>query len=333
MRKFTFCALFIFSAMLSVAHAVIYYSINGQDFAFYVINTETNTVKLVANPESSVGYRGDVVIPETFTESGTLYTVKEIGDEAFLDAIYLNSISLPSTIECIGSKAFYNCSSLCRMFMWLDDITPFINAVINGSDAFEFQNNYATLYYPKKYATIWFEHLDMTDSFKGGSFVIDEGEVSLTLNSTPNMVDFCWFMVNGVDEYHLTIYEDGVLYEEYSISNGIIIKLSAAKYAPAATLETSSTDEMLIISLGPLSSGSEYSYNITGQDISGNTIYDASGEFYIDDEGVLNQDVIYSGLNRVVGSKVGNAQKVLRDGQIYIISSDKTYSAKGEEIK
>lgn len=60
----------------------------------------------------------DVIIPETVEYQGFVFTVNAIGYQAFIEGSsssykhYLRSISLPQTIESIGSSAFYDCTSL-----------------------------------------------------------------------------------------------------------------------------------------------------------------------------------------------------------------------------
>lgn len=58
------------------------------------------------------GYVGDIVIPETVTYEDVTYTVTAIDEEAFVGCSLLTSISLPSTIENVGSSPFLACNSL-----------------------------------------------------------------------------------------------------------------------------------------------------------------------------------------------------------------------------
>lgn len=57
-------------------------------------------------------YQGDVVIPETVTYNGIVYTVTNIGDRAFIDCTGLTNVTIPKTVTFISSNAFYNCSRL-----------------------------------------------------------------------------------------------------------------------------------------------------------------------------------------------------------------------------
>jgi hypothetical protein len=41
----------------------------------------------------------------------------------------------------------------------------------------------------------------------------------------------------------------------------------------------------------------------------------------------------WTGIDNVPTSKKSNVQKVVRDGQLYIIRDDKTYNVAGQEVK
>lgn len=57
-------------------------------------------------------YSGDVVIPASVTYNDTLYTVTNIGSEAFRACTGLTSIEIPNSVTSIGYRAFRDCSSL-----------------------------------------------------------------------------------------------------------------------------------------------------------------------------------------------------------------------------
>lgn len=62
------------------------------------------------------GLKGaNIQIPSTITYNDAEYTVTAIGDKAFYDcesSVQMSSITLPSTVTCIGSQAFWKCTNL-----------------------------------------------------------------------------------------------------------------------------------------------------------------------------------------------------------------------------
>lgn len=57
-------------------------------------------------------YKGDLVIPESFSHNGMTYTVAKIEDCAFECCDYLNSITIPNTINYLGQFVFHTCFGL-----------------------------------------------------------------------------------------------------------------------------------------------------------------------------------------------------------------------------
>lgn len=81
------------------------------DDVCYSKDTSTKLASVVSGASMwNFYYTGDVVVPETFSSSGT-YTVNAVGDEAF----YMStptSVTLPSTVLTIGKDAFYGVTTL-----------------------------------------------------------------------------------------------------------------------------------------------------------------------------------------------------------------------------
>ena len=57
-------------------------------------------------------YLGNVVIPESITYNGKMYSVTTISEKAFYYCSSLTSITIPNSVTTIGDYAFYNCSGL-----------------------------------------------------------------------------------------------------------------------------------------------------------------------------------------------------------------------------
>ena len=83
-----------------------------------IIVDEVTYGKIGESTLQVMSYNGNatsLVIPTTIEVDGRIYTVTEIGEEAFMGNTYLESIDLPDTITVIHSRAFKNCSNLSVM--------------------------------------------------------------------------------------------------------------------------------------------------------------------------------------------------------------------------
>ncbi len=116
------------------------------DGIFYKKNEDAVSVSVTYSYGSN--YSGDIVIPETVTYNGTVYTVTNIGSEAFYQCTDITSVIIPASVksieyntfaECtglksltikegvtsIGERAFYNCSGLTSVI--IPESVTFIN--------------------------------------------------------------------------------------------------------------------------------------------------------------------------------------------------------------
>lgn len=82
---------------------------------FMLISPNTAIVTSAADFDSALvnrKYRGEVVIPETFSHLSQTYTVVGIKNNAFLECDELTLLDMPNTITLIENNAFEGCSSL-----------------------------------------------------------------------------------------------------------------------------------------------------------------------------------------------------------------------------
>ena len=61
--------------------------------------------------------KAEIVILDWFSVDGKEYTVKKIGDYAFLKMRNILSVSIPSSIEVVGAGAFLGCTSLSNVVL------------------------------------------------------------------------------------------------------------------------------------------------------------------------------------------------------------------------
>ena len=78
---------------------------------FYYLFPDTKEAEVTSDPDQYT-YTGDVVIPATVTYNGVTYNVTSIGDYAFSESSYLNSVTIPNGVTRIGDIAFSGCKRL-----------------------------------------------------------------------------------------------------------------------------------------------------------------------------------------------------------------------------
>lgn len=86
----------------------------AQNDISYRPKEDNGTVEVTSNPNAT--YEGDVVIESKVTdEEGNEYTVNAIGDYAFAGQIGMNSVTIPETMESLGSAVFEGCTGLTKI--------------------------------------------------------------------------------------------------------------------------------------------------------------------------------------------------------------------------
>ena len=109
--KTLFVTLFLLSVNIVNAHDFVS---NG---IYYDITDATNktvavTYKGIDYDSYSNEYIGSVVIPESVSYNGKIYSVTSIGYRAFYDCDELTNITIPNSVTSIEEYAFYKCSGL-----------------------------------------------------------------------------------------------------------------------------------------------------------------------------------------------------------------------------
>lgn len=85
------------------------FALHANAFTVNGINYEATGAKTAKVVAKWPNYSGTVTIPRTVTYSGVSYTVNEIDNQCFLNAEFLESVSLPATLLTIGTNAFEGC--------------------------------------------------------------------------------------------------------------------------------------------------------------------------------------------------------------------------------
>ena len=107
---------FSFSAM-----AVVNDSFVIGDLTFTVL-TEDGNSGTVSVKATSKEISGKVIIPESVSNNGIVYTVTEIADQAFWKCSAMTSVKIPESITYVGSLGFKECTSLDSLVFPNDDM-------------------------------------------------------------------------------------------------------------------------------------------------------------------------------------------------------------------
>ncbi len=112
-------------------------AMSGNNKLFYQItDADANTVEVVRENNSSPYYTtaltGSLIIPETVTLNGVVYSVTSIGDSAFFGCTGLSgNLIIPNSVTSIGDYAFSTCDALSG------DLTIPNSVKSIGDDAFD----------------------------------------------------------------------------------------------------------------------------------------------------------------------------------------------------
>ena len=112
----------------------------------YDLNAETKQATVVW--KRSVGYFGEIVIPESVEHEGATYSVTIIGANAFRDCSGLTSVTIPNSVTSIWDYAFANCSGLTSV-----TIPNSVTSI--GSSAFEGCSGLTSVTIPNSVTSIW----------------------------------------------------------------------------------------------------------------------------------------------------------------------------------
>ena len=96
-----------------------YEKINVDGIYYNITSGSKKTVQVTfkgkSHDEYSNEYTGEIIIPETITYDGTIYTVTSIEEYSFYFCTGITAVSIPATITEIGTQAFCYCVSITEL--------------------------------------------------------------------------------------------------------------------------------------------------------------------------------------------------------------------------
>lgn len=328
--------------------------------------TLPNSVQGSSYSIGSNAFRGNNVLRSVSIPNN----VTGINEYAFFGCTNLSSISLPNSVEYIEQRAFGACTNLtfasigngvtnietqafaeCR----LEDIVFGSNLKVIGSYAFAGNGTYGSndndfkcsiktitcysmrpptvaenafylmpyktiVYVPADYLTYYQVHdaWGLYDVRPIGAESVQTDEVKV--ESTTNTADVVWPAVSGAYTYELVIKDKqgNVICTLIFNANGQLTSIAFS--APARDNSTQASGFSFTVT--GLEEGTTYDLTITAKDANGQTLQTATQTFTT--EGVTDVD----GIETTIAPN-----KVLRNGQLFILRDGKTYTLHGQEVR
>lgn len=257
----------------------------------------------------------------TFIESLTIGNeVTVIGYEAFEKFKDLKNIIIGTSVKVLEEQAFKGCAAIETITCYSQRPPTVNNRALEGLD-------YSTIIYvPADYLNTYVMHdtWGLYDVRPLGAKSTETTEVTVT--PAENTVDVIWPAVSGAATYELVVKDkDGnVICTLIFNANGQLTQI--AFNAPGrdnAPQQTQSTGFAFTVT--GLDSGTGYDLTITSKDNNGSTLNSQTVSFTTAGEP--------QAVENVSTNTAGEFHKLLRDGQIFILRCDKTFTVTGQEIR
>ena len=257
----------------------------------------------------------------TFIESLTIGNeVSVIGSEAFDEFAKLTNIIIGSSVKVLEERAFYNCPAIETITCY-SQRPPTVNSnALYGLD-------YNTIVYvPADYLNNYLMHdawgLYDVRPFGATTTTVEDDEVNV--QPTSNTADVTWPAIENAATYELTIKD----------KNGNVIctlvfnaqgQLTSIAFAAPGRGQYAAQVAGFTFTVTGLDNGSSYSFTMEAKDSQGEVIDTKEGSFTTTESGIATALD-----NASLDSK---PVKIIRNGQLFILRGDKTYTMQGQEVR
>ena len=314
---------------------------------YYIYDKENRTAVLDREGNSYANIR-KLNVPNNFIYRNIRFAVVAVGANAFENCDRLTEVVLPGNVENVEEYAFSGCSDMIHLTMSanlrsiadyafngckrLEDITVYAERVPDlTATSFNAIGNkkYVNVYVPDnrvnnyKRDEYWSEFNIVVKSADAV-----EGEVTdVTVEPEETTAQFTWPTENNAASYTIEITKDGVVFCTLIFNaNG---QLTGIAFAPGrdgnkAPMATMMANGGMQFTVTGLDAGTSYAYTVTTKDKQEKVIATYEGSF--ETSGTMEDGIDAIDANTA-------PQKIMRDGQIYILRGEKVFTLQGVEVK
>ena len=249
------------------------------------------------------------------------HNVTSIGDRAFSGIETLKKVTIGESIKTIGEQAFFNCVNLETIYNYRPTPTNAYSTAFDGVDKFECAlyvlPNSIDMY---KNASVW---RDFYYTYAIGATAAAVNEVSVT--PTVNTAAVAWPAVENAFTYELVIKDKSgnVVCTLIFNANG---QLTSIAFAAPGRSQASTQATGFSFTVTGLDSGTGYDLTINAKNSEGEVINTTTQSF-------TTASDVTTGVDDIESSAKFGVQKILRDGQLFILRDGKTYTAQGQDVK
>ncbi len=293
----------------------------GENLYWHYQNTELT----ISGTGAMYDYSGNDVPWLLFRDSVKSVVVghgaTSIGQYAFADIPKLAQVTIGSAVENIGANAFADCRRLYDIYCY-PTYPPF-------AETSSFANYNVYLYVPCEQLRDY--QLDVVwGNFKFIQCLGAENTTTgddITVIPAGNEATFVWRADASADTYTLEIRKDGVVFCTLVFNAGG--QLTNIAFAPSRNGQmprhaAEQTAAGFRFTVTGLSEATHYTFGMTVKDADNATLQTYTGEFRTTSDTPTSLDT---------AATETTVQKVIRNGQVYILRSGKTYTAVGVEVR
>ena len=298
----------------------------GKDMALVWSYDPNAKVLTIGNAgEFTENMRFGVEAPAEMEELVIGNSVTAIGENAFAGISTLKKVTIGESVKTIYDKAFYNCVNLETIFNYRPTPTNAYSTAFDGVDKFECKlyvlPNSIDMY---KNASVW---RDFYYTYAIGAEETTVATNDVTIEPQDNAATVTWPTSESAATYTIQITKDGVVVCTLIFNaNGQLTGISFApgrngnRHAPQAVM----TANGLQFTVTGLNSATHYALTLQAKDDQDAVLASYSSEF--------TTTGTATGVDDVPSHQV-QSTKIIRNGHIFILRGDKTYTLTGQEVK